>query len=256
MSPGKIVPKIRTLIIEDEAPARDLLKVFLSDIEHIDLIGECSDGFSGLKAINENKPDLVILDIQMPKLTGFELIELLDEIPEIIFTTAYDQFAIKAFELNAVDYLMKPFAKSRLRQAIEKVTERFAIKAKQTPGIQKMVEQLHNEQATLDRIVVKSGSNIHVIPVEDIEQLEAQDDYVMIHTHEGRFMKKETMGFLEQHLPQEQFIRIHRSHIVNINQIQRIEQYGKESYMLMLKNGNQVNVSKSRIKDLKRELDF
>lgn len=256
MSPSTNMTKIRTLIIEDEAPARDLLKAFLSEMPQIDIIGECSDGFSGLKAINENKPDLVILDIQMPKLTGFELIELLEEIPEIIFTTAYDQFAIKAFELNAVDYLMKPFAKSRLHQAIEKVAERYAVKANQTPAIQKMVDQIHHEQNTLDRIVVKSGSNIHVIPIDDIEQLEAQDDYVMIHTADGRFMKKETMGYLEQHLPQEQFIRIHRSHIVNINQIQRIEQYGKESYLLMLKNGNQVNVSKSRIKDLKRELDF
>lgn len=248
--------KIRTLIIEDEEPARDLLKTFLSSFEEIDLIGECNDGFSGLKAINEMQPDLVFLDIQMPRLTGFELIELLDEMPEIIFTTAYDEFALKAFDLNAVDYLMKPFSKQRLRQAVDKVVERFKSKTSSKNEVQKLVEQMQERSKPLERIVVKSGSKIHVIPIEAIEQIEAQDDYVMIHSAEGRFMKKETMTALEQNLPEDQFLRIHRSHIVNINQIQRIEQYGKENYLLILKNGNSVSVSKSRIKDLKRELDF
>jgi two-component system LytT family response regulator len=251
-----MIQKIRTLIIEDEEPARNLLKTFLSGFEEINLIGECSDGFSGLKAINELQPDLVFLDIQMPRLTGFELLELLDEYPEIIFTTAYDEFALKAFDLNAVDYLMKPFSKQRLRQAVDKVVERFRLKLTSGETVQKLVEQMQERGKQLERIVVKSGSKIHVIPVDQIEQIEAQDDYVMIHAPEGRFMKKETMSVMEQSLPEDQFLRIHRSHIVNINQIQRIEQYGKESYLLILKNGNSVSVSKSRIKDLKRELDF
>ena len=251
-----MIQKIRTLIIEDEEPARNLLKTFLSGFEEINLIGECSDGFSGLKAINELPPDLIFLDIQMPRLTGFELLELLDVYPEIIFTTAYDEFALKAFELNAVDYLMKPFSKQRLRQAVDKVVERFRLKTTSGETVQKLVEQMQERSKPLERIVVKSGSKIHVIPVDQIEQIEAQDDYVMIHAPEGRFMKKETMSVMEQSLPEEQFLRIHRSHIVNINQIQRIEQYGKESYLLILKNGNSVSVSKSRIKDLKRELDF
>jgi len=248
--------KIRALIIEDEQPARDLLKSFLSSFNEIDLIGECSDGFTGLKAINDSKPDLIFLDIQMPKLTGFELLELLDEMPEVIFTTAYDEYALKAFELNAVDYLMKPFSRQRLRQAVDKVIERFKLKTPAHDNISKLVEHLHEKARPLERIVVKSGSKIQVIPVDSIEQIEAQDDYVMIHSPAGRFMKKETMSSMEQNLPEDKFLRIHRSHIVNINQIQRIEQYGKESYLLILKNGNQVSVSKSRIKDLKRELDF
>ncbi|MBS4061567.1 MAG: LytTR family transcriptional regulator DNA-binding domain-containing protein [Bacteroidales bacterium] len=248
--------KIRTLIIEDEEPARNLLRTFLESFEEIDLIGECSDGFSGLKTINELQPDLVFLDIQMPRLTGFELLELLDDIPEIVFTTAYDEYALKAFDLNAVDYLMKPFSKQRLRQAVDKVIERFRIKSSGKEKVSQLVEQMHQKARPLERIVVKSGSKIHVIPIQDIEQLEAQDDYVMIHTAQGRFMKKETMASMEQNLPEDSFIRIHRSHIVNVSQIQRIEQYGKESYLLILKNGNQVSVSKSRIKDLKRELDF
>jgi two-component system, LytTR family, response regulator len=239
--------KIRTLIIEDEEPARNLLRTFLESFEEIDLIGECSDGFSGLKTINELQPDLVFLDIQMPRLTGFELLELLDDIPEIVFTTAYDEYALKAFDLNAVDYLMKPFSKQRLRQAVDKVIERFRIKSSGKEKVSQLVEQMHQKARPLERIVVKSGSKIHVIPIQDIEQLEAQDDYVMIHTAQGRFMKKETMASMEQNLPEDSFIRIHRSHIVNVSQIQRIEQYGKESYLLILKNGNQVSVSKSRL---------
>ena len=248
--------KIRTLLIEDEEPARNLLRTFLESMEEIDVIGECSDGFSGLKAINENQPDLIFLDIQMPKLTGFEMLELLDTLPEVVFTTAYDQFALQAFELNAVDYLMKPFARQRLRQAVDKVIERFKSKTSGIPEVKKLVEAIHEKTQSIDRIVVKSGSKIHIIPIDSIEHLEAQDDYVMIYCAEGRFMKKETLSYLERNLPDDRFIRIHRSHIVNINQIQRMEQYGKESYLLILKNGNQVNVSKSRIKELKLELGF
>ncbi len=248
--------KIRTLIIEDELPARNLLRTFLQSFEEIDLLGEFSDGFSGLKAINELQPDLIFLDIQMPKLTGFEMLELLDELPEVIFTTAYDQYAIQAFELNAVDYLMKPFAKQRLRQAVDKVVERFKTKHSASENVQKLTEHLHDKPPSIDRIVVKSGAKIHIIPLDQIEQMDARDDYVMIHCPEGRFLKKETMNYFEDHLPAKQFIRVHRSHIININQIHRIEQYGKESYILLLKNGNKVNVSKSRIKELKRELDF
>ncbi|MBK9292274.1 MAG: response regulator transcription factor [Bacteroidetes bacterium] len=248
--------RIRTLIIEDEEPARNLLRSFLTQMPEIDLLGECSDGFKGLKSIQELQPDLIFLDIQMPKLTGFEMLELLDTLPEVVFTTAYDEFAIKAFELNAVDYLMKPFSRQRLRQAVDKVVERFRMKQSNQAGVEKLVQQMVATDKPLERIVVKSGSKIHVIPLEDIQQIEAQDDYVMIHTPEGRFMKKETMQRLESQLPQERFIRVHRSFIVNINQVQRIEQYGKESYLLILKNGNEVSVSKSRIKDLRREFDF
>jgi two-component system, LytTR family, response regulator len=145
--------KIRTLIIEDEEPARNLLRTFLESFEEIDLIGECSDGFSGLKTINELQPDLVFLDIQMPRLTGFELLELLDDIPEIVFTTAYDEYALKAFDLNAVDYLMKPFSKQRLRQAVDKVIERFRIKSSGKEKVSQLVEQMHQKARPLERIV-------------------------------------------------------------------------------------------------------
>ncbi|HOI32977.1 MAG TPA: LytTR family DNA-binding domain-containing protein, partial [Bacteroidales bacterium] len=152
--------------------------------------------------------------------------------------------------------LLKPFPKIRLHQAVDKVVERFRHKIKEDETVKKLVNSLHEQQDTLERIVVKNGNQIHVISIEDIIQLEAQDDYVMIHTPEGRFMKKDTMSYMEQHLPAEQFIRIHRSNIVQIKHIKKMEQYGKESYVIILSNGNQVNVSKSRIKDLKRELNF
>ncbi len=248
--------KIRTLIIEDEEPARQLLRSFLSSMDQIDLVGECSDGFTGLKAINDNKPDLVFLDIQMPKLTGFELLELLDEMPEVVFTTAYDQYALQAFELNAVDYLMKPFSRERLKQAVEKVVERYQARNIGNSPLQKLAGHLHDQPQILERVVVKSGSKIELIPVSEIEQIEAQDDYVMIYTHKSRYLKKETLNFFEKALPTDSFIRIHRSHIVNLKQIKQIEQYGKESYVVVLSSGKQVNISKSRFKDLKQELGF
>ncbi len=247
---------MRALIIDDERLARKELAKLLEEHPSIEIVGEAMNADEAEQMINELNPDLLFLDIQMPGRTGFQLLESLESVPLVVFTTAYDEFALKAFDLNAVDYLMKPFSKQRLRQAVDKVVERFKSKTSGRGEVQRLVEQMQERGKPLERIVVKSGSKIHVIPVEAIEQIEAQDDYVMIHSAEGRFMKKETMAALEQSLPEDQFLRIHRSHIVNINQIQRIEQYGKENYLLILKNGNSVSVSKSRIKDLKRELDF
>ncbi|MCK9447803.1 MAG: LytTR family DNA-binding domain-containing protein [Bacteroidales bacterium] len=248
--------KIRVLIIDDEEPARVLLRSFLHAFDDIEIVSEYSDGFQGVKAIQEHTPDLILLDIQMPRLNGFEMLELVDKWPEIIFTTAYDEYAIKAFELNAVDYLMKPFSRQRLRQALDKAIHRLATASDTQGKVKKLIDQLHVKDTPIERIVVKAGSKIHIIAVQQIEHIEAQDDYVKIHTQQGRFLKKETMQRLEEQLPQDSFIRVHRSHIVHINQIHRIEQYGKESYLLLLKNGNQAHISKSRLKDLKRELDF
>ncbi|RLD34525.1 MAG: DNA-binding response regulator [Bacteroidetes bacterium] len=247
--------KLRALIVEDEAPARDLIKAFLKDHDHIELIGECDNGFDAVKNINEQKPDLVFLDIQMPKLTGFEMIELLDEVPEIIFTTAFDQFAIKAFELNAVDYIMKPFSKQRFAGAVKKVSERIQQK-KTEPKAENFIRKMKEDVREIERIFVKTGSKIDVIPVTEIVRIEAQDDYVDIITAKGKFLKKETMNYLEKALPENTFVRVHRSHIVNINNIQKIEKYGKDSSVVILKDGSSVQVSKSRIKELKNQLGF
>jgi two-component system, LytTR family, response regulator len=247
--------KIRTLIIEDEALARNLLKNYISALDHIELIGECENGFDGLKAINEQKPDLVFLDVQMPKLTGFEMLELLEYKPEIIFTTAYNQFAIKAFEQNAVDYLLKPFPKERLVQAIDRAMERIAGNQKGETPIDKLTEL--PESDFLERVVVKDKSKIHIIPMEQVRYFESLDDYVMIYTKDKRYVKQKTMRFFEDHLNSKEFVRIHRSYIVRVEEIAEIQQYEKEAHIVILKNDHtKLKVSKTGYKNLKEALNF
>ncbi len=247
--------KLRAIIVEDEKPARELVKAFLKNHENIELVCECDNGFDGVKAINEMKPDLVFLDIQMPKLTGFEMIELLDDVPDVIFTTAFDQYAIKAFELSAVDYLMKPFSKQRFSEAIDKVYQRLNQQSEKSK-IKEFANQVKEDTEEIERIFVKTGSKIDVVPVPEIVRIESEDDYVEIFTAKGKFLKKETMNYLEKVLPKDTFVRVHRSSIINLNNIQKIEKYGKDSSMVILKDGSRVNVSKSRIKDLKNQLGF
>lgn len=250
---------IRCLIIEDEKPARDLLKVYLSDYDQIELMGEYDNGFDGLKAVNELKPDVIFLDVQMPKLTGFEMLEVLEHNPEVIFTTAYDQYAIQAFEQNAVDYLLKPFSKDRFNEAIGKLENRMEKVQNQQDAkgsIDKLKIHLAESDEKMHRVVIKKSGKIHVISTKNISYLEAQDDYVMIYTNEGKFLKQQTMKFFEKHLDSEQFVRVHRSYIVNVTNIERIEPYEKSNYILILKDGNKVPVSRSGMQVLKENLDF
>ncbi len=246
---------VKTIIVEDEKLARDLIKDYIETHEDFEIIGEYEDGFSGLKAINELKPDLIFLDIQMPKLTGFEMLEVLEHHPAIIFTTAYDQYALKAFEHNALDYLLKPYSKDRFDEAVEKARER--VQSGDTAGsIARLVEHRDQEDDEIHRVVVKSRSRIHVIPVDDIIYLEAQDDYVMIYTLQSKHLKQKTMKFFEAHLPVEDFVRIHRSYIVRLSEIAQLQLYEKESYIVILKNGVKLPVSKSGLPRLKKKLDF
>ncbi len=246
--------KMRTVIVEDEEPARNLLKSFLKDTENIELIGECENGFEGVKIINELKPDLVFLDIQMPKINGFEMLELIDHKPHIIFTTAYDQYALKAFEYNAADYLLKPYSKERLQEAIAKVAERIDAGGSSSEITDKIIN--FPRESFLERIVVKDRNKIHIIPVDQIRYIEAMDDYVMIYTREGRFIKQQTMKRLENTLNPSDFIRIHRSHIVRIEEINEIQQYEKESYIVILHDKTRLRVSKTGYKNLKDILSF
>ena len=246
--------KIRTLIVEDEELARNLLKSFLNEINCIELIGECENGFEGLKAINELKPDLVFLDIQMPKITGFELLELLEHKPHIIFATAYDQYALKAFEFNAADYLLKPFSKERLWEAVDKVAERIKTQGSDSDVAEKISN--YPKEEFLDRIVVKDRHKIHIIPVDQIRYIESMDDYVMLYTHEGRHIKQKTMKYMENSLNPRNFIRIHRSYIVKVEEIKEIQQYEKESYIIILQDKTRLKVSKTGYKNLKEILNF
>lgn len=240
---------IRTIIIDDEEPARMLVRKFLEDFSEIEVLGECSDGFTAAKSINEHKPDLIFLDVQMPKLSGFELLEIIEHRPQVIFTTAYDSYAIKAFDENAVDYLLKPFSRERFADAVSKVMGRIASKSEQ--NYSDVIALAEEKTEILQRIAVKSGTKIEIIAVSDIIYLESEGDYVMIHTKSGKYLKEKTMKYFEQHLDPETFIRIHRSFIININEISRIELFEKESYIVKLKNGAQIKASNSGYKALK-----
>jgi len=248
--------RITAIIIEDEKPARDLVSGYLATIERFDLLGEYDNGFTGLKAINELKPDVIFLDVQMPKLTGFEMLELMDHKPEIIFTTAYDQYAIKAFEQNAVDYLLKPFSRERFEEAVGKAALRIDKQEGKEDRISRIRRHLEEDDEVIHRVVIKKSGRIHVIPTDKIEYFEAQDDYVMIYTHDERFLKQQTMKFFEKHLDNEVFIRVHRSYIVNVQSIDRIEPYEKTNYILSLKTGSKVPVSRSGMQLLKDKLNF
>jgi len=245
--------KIKTLIIDDESLARDLLRHYLSKDERIELVGECSNGFEGVLAINELKPDLVFLDIQMPKITGFEMLELIPEGPAIIFSTAYDQYAIRAFEASAVDYLLKPYPYERVVAAINKALDVLKSKIKSSV-IPRLIETNDEAAGILNRIVVKSGRKIHVIPADSIYYIESQDDFVMIYCAEGHFMKQKTMKFFEQHLDEQQFVRIHRSYLLNLSAISEIQQYEKESWIVLTRQGAKLKVSKGGYAVLKEKL--
>jgi two-component system, LytTR family, response regulator len=248
--------KIRIVIIDDEAPAREIIKHYLQEVESSEVIAECADGFTGLKTISLLKPDLVFLDIQMPRLTGIEMVEVLTEKPEIIFTTAYDQFAIRAFELNAIDYLMKPFPKRRFLEAVKKAIGKIrSEEGNKTPANQ-LLEKKPENSAPVNRIVVRKGNAINLIQVDQIKYFEAQDDYVMIHHTSGKALKQQTMKACEDTLPKTDFVRIHRSYIVNIGEIKRIEPYGKDNYVAILHSGDKLPVSRSGYKHLKEELNF
>ncbi len=246
---------IRTIIIEDEEPARDIVKRYLQSFPEIEIIGEYADGFSGVKAINELKPDLLFLDIQLPKLTGFELLELVEHWPVIVFATAYDQFAIKAFEMNAVDYLLKPFSADRFATSVQKAKEKILTNDRKQET-EKILNSVDDQNEILDRVVVKTGSKIKVIPIESVSYIEAQDDYVMIYCNDGKFLKEKTMKYFESHLDPKNFVRIHRSFIVNVNQIVRLEPFEKDGYVAILKDNSRLKVSDSGYKKMKSLLKF
>jgi two-component system LytT family response regulator len=248
--------KIRVVIIDDEAPARDIIKFYLQEVESAEVIAECADGFTGLKTISAMKPDLVFLDIQMPRLTGIELLEVLTEKPEIIFTTAYDQFALRAFELNALDYLLKPFQKRRFLEAVKKAINKIRSDLGNKVPAYELIAKKPESAPPVSRIVVRRGNAINLIPVEDVRYVEAQDDYVMIYHSDGKVLKQQTMKSFEDNLPKTDFVRIHRSYIVKVGEIKRIEPYGKDNYVAILQSGDKLPVSRSGYKHLMEELNF
>jgi two-component system LytT family response regulator len=240
------------LIVDDETPARELIRHYLQSYPDMVIVGEADNGFDAMKLIRELRPQLVFLDIQMPKLTGFELLELIDVVPEIIFSTAYDQYALRAFELNAVDYLLKPYSKERFDRAVQKAAAKIYSGNDNAGGWQAFRQSLAaSSENMLTRVAVKDRQQIHVIPTGNIAYIEADGDYVKLHTTAGTFLKEKTMKYFEAHLPPQQFIRIHRSFIVNVDEVAKIELFEKEAYRVHLKNGAILRASNTGYKLLK-----
>lgn len=250
------ISTVKAIVIDDEELARKVIIRYLEKHPEIELIGECENGFAGLKAINEQKPDLIFLDIQMPKINGFELLELLDDKPIIIFSTAHDEFALKAFEHSALDYLLKPYSQKRFTQAVQKALERIRAGKTQTRELKQLSTENDGRDGYLNRIVVKDGNQVFVIPVSEITMLLAADDYVEIYTHDARYLKQKPLSYFEEHLHPDNFIRIHRSSIVAVSEISKLEPYSKDNYMLILKTGKELNVSKTGMNILKEKLNF
>lgn len=243
---------IKTILIDDEPLARELVKEYLQAYPQISMVAECNDGFEGLKAIQQHQPDLLFLDIQMPRINGFEMLELVDKLPCVIFTTAFEEYALRAFDVNAVDYLLKPFSRERFDKALQKMLDKQQEEQRNIAALMETVS--HEMPAQQQRVVVKIDGKIKIIPIPDIHYLEAADDYVKIVTQEGSFMKNKTMAFFERSLDPQQFIRVHRSYMLNVTQITRIEPYEKESYLAILRDGSRILVSKTGYPKLKESL--
>jgi two-component system, LytTR family, response regulator len=242
---------IKTILIDDEPLARTITREYLQSYPAIQIVQECNDGFEGVKAIANHKPDLIFLDIQMPKINGFEMLELIDPCPAVIFTTAFDEYAIKAFESHAIDYLLKPFSKERFDKALSKW---FDQRKQNTPTPATTLTEEIRQPEERNRIVIKEGGNIRIIPVHDVIYMEAYDDYVKIFTLKEMFLKKKTMSFYEHSLDSNQFVRVHRSYIIQLTQLTRIEPLEKDSHIALLKNGARIPLSKTGYSKLKEVL--
>lgn len=240
----------KIIIIDDEPLARSIVKSYLEKYNEIEIVAECNNGFEGLKAIETYQPDLIFLDIQMPKINGFEMLELIDNNPSVIFTTAFDEYALKAFETSAIDYLLKPFTEERFDQAFEKWKASNSTFSK-TNEINEVVHKQPDEKL---RVVVKDGSTIQIIPTSDILYFEAYDDYVKVHTKERYHLKKKTLSYYEQTLNQKDFLRIHRSFIINVNYLTKISSFEKNSYRATLTNQAQIPISRNSYAELKELL--
>jgi two-component system LytT family response regulator len=234
--------RIGVLIVDDEELARQILRELLQAHPEIQILAECANGFEAVKAIAEHKPDLMLLDVQMPRLSGFDVLELIEQDVAVIFVTAYDQYAMKAFEVHAVDYLLKPVGQERFEAALERAKGRIG---KKMPPAQELAAAARPQQQFLERLVVKDGTRVTLIPVAKLDYVEAQDDYVALASHGAKHLKQQTIASLETVLDPARFVRIHRSYIVNFERVVRIEPYGKDSRLAILADGTRLPVSRT-----------
>ncbi len=234
---------MKAVIVDDEPLARQIVREFLSHHPEIHIVGECANGFEAVKTITELKPELLFLDIQMPKLNGFEVLELIDHDLAVVFTTAHDEFALKAFEVHAADYLLKPFSQERFDEALEQARRKLGTES--TTSLDGIVSRSQAAARPLERILIRDGAKVQIIPVHTIDYIEAQDDYVAIRANGKNHLKQTTLSALEQQLDEHKFVRIHRSFILNLDRLAKIEPYAKDSRVAILKDGNRLQVSRS-----------
>jgi two-component system LytT family response regulator len=241
---------MRVIIVDDEQLARGVLREYLGAHPDIEIVGECANGFEAVKAIAELQPDLVLLDIQMPKLNGFEVLELAGPATRYIFVTAYEQYAIKAFEVHAVDYLLKPFSQQRLDTALAHA--RLGLVP--APALEAVLQDAARRNGPLERVLIRDGAKVHVIAAADIDFIEAQDDYVQISAGGKAWLKNQRLAELELQLDAGKFMRIHRSYIVNLERMSRIEPAGKDSHAAVLQDGRRIPISRSGYQKLRAML--
>lgn len=242
--------KIRAVIVDDEDLARQLLREYLRSESDIEVVAECTNGFDAVKTIAELKPDLLFLDVQMPKLDGFEVLELIDKDLAVIFVTAFDQYAMKAFDAAAIDYLLKPFDVERFRTALDRVRR---LRDKQPPNAGELKKAAQPPGQHTERIVIKDGTRVHIIPVSQLDYAEAQDDYVALHSAGKTYLKQQTISSLEGSLDPARFVRVHRSFLLNLERVAKIEPYTKDTRIAVLADGSQIPVSRAgfmRLKEL------
>ena len=244
--------KIRAIIVDDEDLARLVLRELICTHTEIEIVAECGNGFEAVKAVAEDRPDLIFLDVQMPKLSGFDVLELIDPNTAVIFVTAYDQYAMRAFEVHAVDYLLKPIGRERFEAALERAKSRLGEKMAPAP---ELAAAARPPKQFLDRIVVRDGTRVTLIPAGKLDYAEAQDDYVALASEGKKHLKQQTIASLEACLDPERFVRVHRSYVVNFERVVRIEPYGKDSKVAILNNGAKLPVSRTGYTRLKQLLD-
>jgi two-component system LytT family response regulator len=243
---------LRVVLVDDEALARAVLREMLAAHPEVEIVAECANGFEAVKAVAERQPDLLLLDIQMPKLDGFEVLELVGRGPAVIFVTAYDEYALKAFEVHAVDYLLKPFSAERLAEALARAADRMARGDRVETEALRRDARPRTEPA--ERVLIRDGAQVHVLPCAEIDYVEAQDDYVAFKARGRSFLKDQTLAALEADLDPGQFVRVHRSYILNVDRLARVELYAKDSRIAILKDGTKIPLSRAGYARLREKL--
>jgi two-component system LytT family response regulator len=234
---------LKVAIVDDEEPARALLRQYLAAHADVEVVAECANGFEAVKAVEELTPDLLLLDVQMPGLSGFDVLELIGREVAVVFVTAYDRHALRAFEVHAVDYLLKPFSAERLAEALARARQRVG--RPRDPGLERAAAEARSSGVAVARLLLREGSRVHVIPASELDVAEARDDYVCLRSGGREFLKQQTLGELEAQLDRDRFVRVHRSFIVNVGRVVRIERYSKDSRLVVLADGSKVPISRA-----------